>query len=131
MNKTFQLTQHVYSEDVDQYGIVYHANYVKYFERARTEWLMHHGITLTQGIEEGVFFVVKTATLDFIKPLKLHQSFTVDCAVKETSRTRLTFAQTIRDTEQKCCCTAEVVVVTINPNGKAIRLPETIKEIFV
>jgi acyl-CoA thioester hydrolase len=129
MTACFSLLQSVYSEDVDQYGIVYHPNYLKYFERARTEWLLDHGISLTESAKQHIYFVVSNANIDFLKPLKLHQKFIVDCEVKSHSRASLTFQQTIYDpSNDPIFCQAEVLIITINEHNKIIRLPKAIKE---
>ena len=73
----FTLEQTVYIEDTDQFGVVYHANFLKYFERARTEWLNAQHFTLQQCIDQGLFFAVKDVNISFLRPLKLHDRFVV------------------------------------------------------
>jgi acyl-CoA thioester hydrolase len=131
MTAPFHITQSIYSEDVDQYGIVYHSNYLKYFERARTEWLLSKGLTLTQLIEENCCFVIRRATIDFTRSLKLHDRFTIDCQINNTTRTTLLFKQVITEcTSNIISCEAEIKLVTINTEGKIIKIPPAIKDIL-
>ncbi len=62
----------VYYEDTDTGGVVYYANYLKFFERARTEWLRSFGLNQDKlAQEEGLIFVVRRALLDFLRPARL------------------------------------------------------------
>ena len=132
MSRSFSFLQSVYAEDVDQYGIVYHSNYLKYFERARTEWLLDNGLNLTESAKQHIYFVVSNIKIDFLKPLKLHQKFIVDCVVKSHSRASLTFEQNIYDrSNDTVFCRAEVIIITTNGNDKIIRLPEAMKEALI
>ncbi len=127
----FSFIQSVYSEDVDQYSIVYHSNYLKYFARARTEWLLDNGTSLSASAKQGNHFVVSNANINFLKPLKLHNSFIVDCIVKSHTKASITFRQTIYDTnKENIFCNADILIITINENGKITRLPTSLKEII-
>ena len=131
MTSPFQMTQSVYSEDVDQYGIVYHSNYLKYFERARTEWLLAKGLTLSQLITENCCFVIRQATIDYTRSLKLHDRFSVDCRIQTTTRTTLLFKQRITEcTNNVISCEADIKLVTVDTAGKIIKIPENIRNIL-
>ena len=67
-NNNFQLR--VYYEDTDIGGIVYHANYLKFFERARTEWLREKGITQSSFLEQNLGFVVTRLEMDYVASAK-------------------------------------------------------------
>jgi acyl-CoA thioester hydrolase len=74
----------VYWEDTDAGGVVYHANYVKFFERARTEWLRAAGIEQDRlRADQGIMFAVRSMTLDFVKPAKLDDLLGVSVIVRE------------------------------------------------
>ena len=127
----FSITQRVYSEDIDLYNVVYHSNYLKYFERARTEWLLDQKMSMTTFLQENCAFVVRKMDIDFLRPLTLHQDFIVDCDPYKHSRSTVTFKQTIQNLERTdTYCQAEVLLVTINKEGKVIKIPESIKEIL-
>ena len=86
----------VYYEDTDAAGAVYYANYLKYLERARTEWLAAAGVTLsTLEIEHKAIFVVHRLEIDYRRPARLGDSLTVSLAPVERTRVRLVVAQDI------------------------------------
>jgi acyl-CoA thioester hydrolase len=86
----------VYYEDTDAAGVVYYANYLKYLERARTEWLAAAGVTLSAlEIEHNAVFVVHRLEIDYRRPARLGDSLTVSLAPVERTRVRLVVAQDI------------------------------------
>jgi acyl-CoA thioester hydrolase len=86
----------VYWEDTDAGGIVYYANYMKFMERARTEWLRSLGIEQTPlKDEQGLMFVVVEIAAHFRKPGRYGELLQVTCAVAEAARASLTFAQEV------------------------------------
>jgi acyl-CoA thioester hydrolase len=86
----------VYWEDTDAGGIVYYANYLKFMERARTEWLRSLGIEQeVLKAEQGLMFVVVHADVHFRKPARYGDNLHVTCAVEERSRASLTFRQQV------------------------------------
>ena len=91
----------VYYEDTDAAGVVYYANYLKYLERARTEWLAAAGVTLSaMESEHNAVFVVHRLEIDYRRPARLGDALTVSLDPAERSRVRLVAAQNIlRDGE--------------------------------
>ena len=91
----------VYYEGTDAAGVVYYANYLKYLERARTEWLAAAGVTLSAlEIEHNAVFVVHRLEIDYHRPARLGDSLTISLAPVERTRVRLVVAQDIlRDDE--------------------------------
>ncbi|MGH8187651.1 MAG: tol-pal system-associated acyl-CoA thioesterase [Steroidobacteraceae bacterium] len=86
----------VYWEDTDAGGIVYYANYMKFMERARTEWLRSLGIEQTPLKEEqGLMFVVVDIAAHFRKPARYGELLQVTCTVAEAARASLTFEQEV------------------------------------
>jgi acyl-CoA thioester hydrolase len=97
MKAPFVWPVRVYWEDTDAGGIVYYANYLKFMERARTEWLRALGIEQEPLIREhGLMFVVVDVEAHFRKPARYGDGLTVGCDVAETTRATLTFKQDIR-----------------------------------
>lgn len=90
----FQWPVRVYYEDTDTGGVVYYANYLKFFERARTEWLRAAGLN-QQAISETerVMFVVKSAALDYHAPAKLDDELKLTVAVERLGRASMQFLQ--------------------------------------
>lgn len=86
----------VYYEDTDNGGVVYYANYLKFMERARTEWLRARGVEQDVLIEqEGVIFAVCSVQLDYLKPARFNQQLSVSVSVAEVGKASLTFDQTV------------------------------------
>ena len=110
----FKIKSRVYYEDTDAAGIIYHANYLKFMERARTEWLRHVGYEQQQLANTyGVGFVVRKMTLDFALPGHLDDEIEVVSSLERCGRASMVFLQTIyRD--QETLCRAEVKVGCIN-----------------
>jgi len=86
----------VYYEDTDNGGLVYHANYLKFMERARTEWLRERGVEQDALVkQEGLIFAVCSAQLDFIKPARFNQMLAVSVKVAKAGKASLSFEQTV------------------------------------
>ena len=94
MPSPFTWTVRVYYEDTDAGGIVFYANYLKFFERARTEWLRAAGVDQQALIErEGAAFVVKNATIDYHAPARLDDEITLTLTIEKLGRASVQFAQ--------------------------------------
>lgn len=92
----FSWPTRIYWEDTDAGGIVYYANYLKFMERARTEWLRSVGIEqMPLQREHGLMFVVVEAQTQFRKPARYGDLLQVSCAVGKSGRASLTFKQDI------------------------------------
>jgi acyl-CoA thioester hydrolase len=84
----------VYYEDTDSGGVVYYANYLKFFERARTEWLRAAGINQQALAEsDGVMFVVRSAAVDYHAPAKLDDELNLTLVVERLGRASVQFVQ--------------------------------------
>ena len=94
MPSVFTWPVRVYYEDTDAGGIVFYANYLKFFERARTEWLRAAGIGQQDLIaSDNAGFVVKSATIDYHAPARLDDEITLTLAVEKLGRASVQFAQ--------------------------------------
>ncbi len=90
-HKIFSWPVRVYYQDTDAGGVAYHANYVNFMERARTEWLRTYGYSNAGLMKElGVMFVVRSIKLDYLRPALLDDLLTVTALIKETGRSRVT-----------------------------------------
>ncbi len=95
-HKPFSLPVRVYYQDTDAGGVAYHANYVNFMERARTEWLRTYGYSNAGLMKElGVMFVVRSIKLDYLRPARLDDMLAVTAQIKEFGRSRVTLDQTI------------------------------------
>lgn len=94
MPSVFTWTVRVYYEDTDAGGIVYYANYLKFFERARTEWLRALGIHQQALLDaEGAAFVVRSASVDYVSAARLDDELTLTLSVEKLGRASVQFAQ--------------------------------------
>ncbi len=122
------LTVRVYYEDTDTLGMVYHANYLKYLERGRSEFVRERGYDQKDIITElGVFFSVREMNIDYIKPAVFEQKLKVHTMISAAKGARLFFKQKISciDTGE-LHCTAEVLIACIdNTTKKPTRLPKS------
>ena len=95
MSMNFTWPVRVYYEDTDVAGVVYYANYLKFMERARTEWLRSIGVDQTRLLEEGLLFVILSTNVNFLKPARFNDMLTVTCEVIDHTRTSFSFTQEI------------------------------------
>jgi acyl-CoA thioester hydrolase len=95
--RPFTLPVRVYYEDTDTGGVVYYANYLKFFERARTEWLRAAGFGQQKMAEElGLQFVVVRVECDYRRPARLDDLLEIDMAVAQAGRASIVFKQAAR-----------------------------------
>lgn len=91
----------IYYEDTDCGGVVYYANYLKYFERARTQYLEARGLSVARLMTEGSVFVVVRAELDYRSPARYGETLVVDTVVSEVTAASFTFSHVIRERESR------------------------------
>lgn len=118
----------VYFQDTDAGGVVYHANYLNFMERARTEWLRTHGYSNAGLMKEfGMVFVVRSIRLDYLKPALLDDCLDVTADIKEIGRSRITLAQNIlRGAEMLTEAEVHLVCVSL-ANFKPASVPEVLR----
>ena len=117
----------VYYEDTDLGGVVYYGNYLRFIERARSEWIRDLGIDqIKMRNEEESIFVVTKIKADYLSPAYFDDMLTVDTRIKVVSPVRAYFYQNIFRKE-KVIFKAEVCVTCTSNSGKVLRLPEKIK----
>ena len=117
----------VYYEDTDAGGIVYYANYLKFMERARTEWLRSLGFEQDTLMEQSVAFVVKRVEMHNYAPARFNELLSIDSQVVELKGASMTFKQTIKNKQETILVTAEVLVACVNLDSmKPRRLPRTL-----
>lgn len=118
----FALPVRVYYEDTDAGGVVYYANYLKYLERCRSEWLRHLGFDQRALAEDpGVVFVVAGVQVEYKRPARYDDHLMVSASIREHSKARLTFVQQVHrgdellvDAIVRVAC---VDVATFKPTG--------------
>ena len=98
----FSIAVRVYYEDTDAGGVVYYANYLKFFERCRTEWLREIGHQQADLLRDpGIAFVVRSVKVDYLKPARLDDELLVGLEVQKISRAQIFFQQSIRRGDAK------------------------------
>lgn len=121
----------IYYEDTDAGGIVYHANYLRYAERARTEMLRDLGYIHSELLKErGIGFVVRKIDIDYQKPAVLDDVLTVHSKITRVGGASFDIQQTIKKNDE-VICEINLVLVCMNVgNFSATRLPNEIKTLF-
>ena len=118
MNREFCWPLRVYYEDTDTGGVVYYANYLKFFERARSEWLRYAGIAQQELSEqEHVMFVVKNAAIDYHAPAKLDDQLEISVHVEKLGKASVNFYQEVRranDDAHVLLCSGRIRVGCVN-----------------
>lgn len=122
----------VYYEDTDAGGVVYHASYLCYFERARTELLRSLGFSQQALLADSIAFVVKKLTIDYKIAAKLDDSLEVKTTLVELKRATLVFFQQLVNKQNKILCEALVTVASVDlEKMKPIAVPVPIREAFL
>jgi acyl-CoA thioester hydrolase len=117
----------VYYEDTDAAGIVYHSNYLKYAERARTEWLRALGVEHRRWREEtGLVFVVKRCEIDYRRPARLDDMLDVATRVLQLSGATV-IAEQVVWLEEEEVARLKLVIACIDGNGRPARLPKDLR----
>jgi len=104
----------VYYEDTDSGGVVYHVHYLKYLERARTEWLRELGVVQERlAREQGLLFAVHTIVLDYLAPARLDDLLQVGVEVAELGGASITFSQEIIRRGEEPLCRGRIKVACL------------------
>lgn len=120
---THEFGVRVYYEDTDMAGIVYYANYLKFIERARTEFISSLGVDQKRlSREQGLAFAVRRLEADFLKPAGFGDDLTVFTAVEEVSGARAVLAQDVLRGGERMF-SAKVTIACIAASGTPTRLP--------
>jgi acyl-CoA thioester hydrolase len=112
----------VYYEDTDMAGIVYYANYLRFIERARSDWVREVGIDQLAMKEAGVVFAVRRVEADYVSPARFDDILEVRTTLDSLSSARMVMAQEVWRGDI-LIFTAKVLIVCIGASGKPVRLP--------
>lgn len=141
-HQTFILPLRVYYEDTDAGGVVYHSNYINFFERARTEWMRQLGYELDQlAAEEQLIFVVRSLNCEYLRPAVFNDELFVSAEIISFSRTSIVFKQKVmraqKDKNADCIVLAQgqVKIVSVDsikfkPKRLPINILESIKSVI-
>ncbi len=127
----FEWPVRVYYEDTDSGGVVYYANYLKFMERARTEYLRHLGFQQDQLIEnDNVIFAVRRIQVDYMQPARFNDALIVTARVTEMKKASMLFEQYITHTETgRLLCKGEIQIACLQADSfKPCAIPQAILE---
>jgi acyl-CoA thioester hydrolase len=126
----FSIEKKIYYHDTDCGGVVYYANYLKYLEEARTEYLLTKGIELPKLAEKNVWFVVARVEIDYKTPAHYQEKLKVSARVEEIKLSTLRFFQEIRK-EGVTVVKATTTLICVGNDFKPIRVPEEIRKAVI
>ncbi len=119
----------IYYEDTDCGNVVYYANYLKYMERGRTEYLADHGFQVSELAAQGTVFVVSRVEIDYRSSARLGETIVVRTWIEEMSRTSILFAHAMTDQATgRLIAEARARIVCVDANGKIKRIPQEMVE---
>lgn len=116
----------VFYEDTDMGGVVYHANYLRFIERARSDWVRNLGNDQNAMRDAGIVWVVRRIEADYLSAARFDDELMVETELTSVSGARLTMAQLIRRGETEIF-RAVVTAVCMNSEGRPVRLPAEIR----
>ena len=130
MSKYLKYKFKIYYEDTDSGGIVYYANYLKYLERARSEAIYSLGLTNTNlQKDHDTLIIVKSCNIEYKKPAKFEDELEIISSILSKTRTSFTMLQIIKKNEE-IISEATVQLVTVNKEGKPIKIPEILNNLL-
>ncbi len=126
-NMEFKSRFKVYYEDTDSGGVVYYANYLKFLERARTDAITSLDFSNNKLVEKfGIFIIVKSCNLNFLRPAKLEDNLDIISKVIEVKNVSIKMKQNIF-VNDSMIVEAEILLASVNNEGKPSKLPDEFK----
>ena len=119
----------VYYEDTDMAGIVYYANYLRYIERARSDWVREIGIDQNAMREDGQVFAVRRVEADYLSSARFDEELQVETTVQQVTGARLVMEQVVKRGEERLF-EAVVTIVCVTETGQPARLPANIRRLI-
>ena len=130
MQKQFKFDLKIYYEDTDAGGVVFYANYLKYLERARSEAIYSLGLTNANlQKDHDTLIIVKSCNIEYKKPAKFEDELEIISSILSKTRTSFTMLQIIKKNEE-IISEATVRLVTVNKDGKPIKIPEILNNLL-
>lgn len=129
----FSIKQRVYFEDTDAFGVVYHTNYIKFMERARSEWFWSFNFCFDDFIKQGIAFAVHHIDINYRKPAHLKDTLLCTCHILSHTKSSITFDQHIinADNNDIIYCNAHVRVVCMTLDNKPHPIPKELLETVI
>lgn len=125
----YELPVRVYYEDTDMAGIVYYANYLRFIERGRSEWVREIGMDQNAMKAEGYVFAVRRVEADYLAPARLDDELIVTTEVTQVTGARLVMDQWVK-CNGNALFHAVVTVIMMNEDGQPVRMPANIRRML-
>lgn len=117
----------IYYEDTDCGGVVYYANYLRYFERARTEFLRDRGVDVAHWMEKGLLFTVVEAQVSYLASARYDDVLSVATRVTDVRKVRFSLAhEIVRTGDSRTIVTGATTLACVGPDGRPARVPEEV-----
>ena len=118
----------IYYEDTDCGGVIYYANYLRYLERARTEFMESRGLSLKTLQKQGIQFVVRHVDIEYLSPGRYGDTLSVETCIEKKEGLRIVFINSIKnEAENKTLAKARTTLVCINEEFKPSKIPEDVR----
>ena len=128
MFKEFKFETKIYYEDTDVGGVVYYANYLKFLERARTEMINNFGLSNKKLLDKyGALIIVKSCNIEYKKPAQLEDKIQIFSSIVSSTKASFNMIQKIKK-DKILILEAKTHLVTVNMNGKPIKIPEVLEK---
>ena len=125
----FEWPVRIYYEDTDAGGVVYYANYLRYLERARTEWLRAAGFGQDALMREaGILFAVRHVEIDYLAPARFDDELRVEAAIGKVSKVSIRFDQRVLRSDDVLCTATVKVVCLDSASFRPTAIPKNILE---
>jgi acyl-CoA thioester hydrolase len=126
----FSIEKRIYYHDTDCGGVVYYANYLKYLEEARTEYLLSKGVDLQKLSGKGIWFVVAKVEIEYKSPARYQDTIRILTRIEKTKYSAMQFFQTIVK-NSRTVTEARTTLICVNNDFKPIAIPEEIKNVII
>lgn len=120
----------IYYHDTDAGGVVYYANYLKYMEQARTEFLAQHGLSVKELAAKGILFVVAHQEIDYKSPAFYGDELEIGVKLTNHSTVKLGFEHEVKNQNNQLVCKGKAILVCVDKNIRPQQIPEEIKQAF-
>ena len=127
LNSVFKASFRVYFEDTDQMGVMYHANYLRFFERGRTDMFRELGWSLVELAKENYHFAIHGVQLRYLYPARLNDELLVETQIIKQSACSIAFEQSMKNQDNRVLCDANVQVVCVDGTMLPQRLPNLMR----
>ena len=128
MEEVCELSERIRYADTDQMGVVHHAKFLEYFEMGRTEYMRRRGLPYSEVERRGIYLVIVEAHLRYHKPAEYDNIVLIRTHLDRLGGAKIRFSYEVLDEDGTLLVSGYTVLGSVNRQGRAVRLPEWIKE---